>query len=63
MQTTISDLLDVIHAAIIKNSGSNDIILEELQAIDEKIKAGKLVNYVVDTPFFRSIIAGEYKNI
>lgn len=43
----ISDLLDVIHFAIIKNLGENDIILDELTAIDNKIKAKRLVNYPV----------------
>jgi hypothetical protein len=59
MQTRISDLLDIIHLAIIKNSPSkeNDIIINELQSINEKIKNGLLPNYSVDDiRFFKYII-------
>lgn len=65
MTTKISDLLDVIHLTVIKNSPAkeNDIMLDELKSIDEKIKNGLLANYTVDVPFFRTIILTEIKNI
>jgi hypothetical protein len=59
MVTLISDLLDVIHFAIIKNSESreNNIILDELSRIDEKIRSGRLPNYPVnDVAFFKHIV-------
>ncbi len=62
----ISDLIDIIHNAIIKESPAkeNDIILEELKSIDAKIKSGELPNYSVnETAYFRSLIAREYKII
>lgn len=63
MQTRISDLIDVIHSTIIKNEGNNDVILHELQAIDNALQSGNLQNYIVDVPFFRSIIQAEAKKL
>ena len=53
----ISDLLDMVHFTIIKKKGENNIILDELDSIDKKIKSGELKNYVVnETTYFRAII-------
>lgn len=60
MLTKVSDLLDVIHMVIIKNEGVNEIILDEIKSIDEKIKTGQLVNYTVDVPLFSTIVISEY---
>lgn len=54
----ISDLLDVIHYTVIKNEGENTVILHELQAIDRKIKEGRLANYPVQgVTFWESILS------
>lgn len=63
MKTTISDLLDVIHETIILHNGENTAILEELKSIDDKITSGKLYNFIVDVPFFKSIIIAEYGSL
>lgn len=63
MTTTISDLLDVIHETIIANKGENNAILAQLQAIDMVMQEGDLENYIVDVPFFRSIVLQEAKEI
>lgn len=52
----ISDLLDVIHYAIIKKYGENTVILKQLQEIDEAIQSGKLENIKVEgVPFWETI--------
>lgn len=57
LEVTISDLLYIIHYTIIKYKKENDVILEELQAIDEKITSGSLLNYAVnDVAFWKSMI-------
>lgn len=57
LPTVISDLLDIIHMVIIKEKGENDIILDELQSIDKKLKSGQLPNYEVNkNPLYRTII-------
>ncbi len=53
---TISDLLDAIHYTIIKHYGVNEIILDELQKINEKIQGGELANLkLVGVPYWESL--------
>lgn len=60
--TTISDLLEMVHLTIIKENGSNYIILKELEAIDKKIKSGKLKNYNVNTPLYWTCVHHDIKS-
>ncbi len=64
--TKISDLLDIIHLAIIKESPEeeNKVVLAELEAIDKKLNSGELPNYEVkNVPLFRTVVAKEYKEL
>lgn len=57
METTIEDLLAIIHLTIIKNDGENTKVLDELRSITEKIKSGELTNYAVNNnSFFQYIL-------
>lgn len=54
--TTIRDLLDVIHWTMIKQEGENDKCLHELDSIDNKIRGGYMENYKVkETTFWQSL--------
>jgi hypothetical protein len=60
--TKIQDLLDMIHLTIIKEKGVNDVILTEIQAIEDKIKSGALIDYDVNTPLYWTAVFADVKN-
>lgn len=60
--TKIQDLLDMIHLTIIKERGVNDVILAEIQAIEDKIKSGALIDYDVNTPLYWTAVFADVKS-
>lgn len=54
--TTIRDLLDVIHWTIIDKEGENEKCMHELSSIDNKIQSNRIENYKVsETTFWQSL--------
>lgn len=60
-ETTIEDLLDIIHRTIIKENGDNNISVKHIAAISQLIKDGKLKNYAVNTPLYWSAVFRDVK--
>ncbi len=60
-KTTIKDLLDMVHYTIIKEQKVNNVILEELEAIDKKIESGELKNYEINCPIYWTAVFKDVK--
>jgi hypothetical protein len=59
--TTIEDLLDIIHRTIIKENGDNNISVKHIAAISKLIRDGKLKNYAINTPFYWGAVFHDVK--
>jgi len=57
-KVVISDILDVLHFAVIKAKGENTLILEELASITKKLTDAGIYHFPVkDVTYWKHLIA------